>query len=69
MRVLWQGEQPQADEAETKAILGYRKLGMLLLNQIEGGKGVAGFSQTPWNKGLKGAQVAWNKGRKANGTT
>ena len=36
----------------------------ILRNMTDGGESPAG--RTPWNKGLKGAQVAWNKGLKGD---
>jgi len=46
MRVLWQGTAAQVDEAETRAIRGYRALGFELLNQGDGGAGNRGRKPT-----------------------
>lgn len=72
----WDTEEEALDH-ERLLISCFRDMGVELTNKSDGGEGTSGFKfaphqienlskahigQTPWNKGLKGAQVAWNKG-------
>lgn len=68
-------EQEVMDRYETLYMDLYRNVGLELLNIKEGGSAgkfnseskkkmsEAHKGQSVWNKGLKGAQVAWNKGK------
>lgn len=52
------------EECEQWYIAFYRRRGISLLNDANGGRGTSGF--IPWNKGKKGRQKAWNKGLKTS---
>lgn len=55
--------EPEAYALESKLIKGYRVGGGCEANFTDGGDGFP-LGNTPWNKGLKGVQVAHNKGLK-----
>ena len=57
-------EEDCEKEKEFIALYGKKNSGGILCNITDGGEGVCGLSQTPWNKGLKGFGLSWNVGRK-----
>jgi len=72
----WDTEEEALDH-ERLLIACFRDMGVELTNKSDGGEGTSGFKFAPhqienlskahmgqkaWNKGLKGVQVAWNKG-------
>lgn len=72
----WDTEQEALDH-ERLLISCFRDIGFLLANKSDGGEGSSGYKHTeesrrknsmakkgsiPWNKGIKGAMKAWNKG-------
>ena len=74
----WDTEEEALDH-ERLLISCFRDMGVELTNKTDGGEGTSGFKFAPhqienlskahigqvaWNKGLKGVQVAWCKGKK-----
>jgi len=72
----WDTEEEALDH-ERLLIACFKDMGMELTNKTDGGEGTSGYKhteeaklknrlahmgRTPWNKGLKGVMIAWNKG-------